>query len=237
MEKELDVQRNFWRKYRVPILIFVVISVVGYIGTYLIFRGDGFIPVGKDLTKSDWLSFLGAYLSFVGTAIVSLIALFQSSYYNKSENERRHREHRRCIQPNFSINIKGINKHIAGTAEIFNLSDSSSFPKHNNIELSFENVNNYPINHVIIFEKYICSLLKSNEIKNLQCAYYDTDDARKWAKHLIVLNDEYERNEQGIPMWFNICYEDIDGQAMYQTSELKSFDNTFYYSLEGIHKS
>jgi len=52
MEKELDVQRNFWRKYRVPILIFVVISVVGYIGTYLIFRGDGFIPVGKDLTKS-----------------------------------------------------------------------------------------------------------------------------------------------------------------------------------------
>ena len=63
MEKELDVQRNFWRKYRVPILIFVVISVVGYIGTYLIFRGDGFIPVGKDLTKSDWLSFLGAYLS------------------------------------------------------------------------------------------------------------------------------------------------------------------------------
>ena len=35
---------------------------------------------------------------------------------------------------------------------------------------------NYPINHVIIFEKYICSLLKSNEIKNLQCAYYDTDD-------------------------------------------------------------
>ena len=153
MEKELDVQRNFWRKYRVPILIFVVISVVGYVGTYLIFRGDGFIPVGKDLTKSDWLSFLGAYLSFVGTAIVSLIALCQSSYYNKSENERRHREHRRCIQPNFSINIKGINKHIAGTAEIFNPSDSSSFPKHNNVELSFENVNNYPINHVIILSK------------------------------------------------------------------------------------
>ena len=38
-------------------------------------------------------------------------------------------------------------------------------------------------------------------------------------------------------MWFNICYEDIDGQAMYQTFELKSFDNTFFYSLEGIHET
>lgn len=67
------------------------------------------------------------------------------------------------------------------------------------IELSIENVNNYPIKHIIIFDKYICSLLKSNETKNLQCAYLDSIDDKKWKNHLIIITDEFERNENGIP--------------------------------------
>ena len=43
------------------------------------------------LEKSDWLSFLGAYLSFIGTVIVSLIAIFQSIYYSEL-NERKDAE-------------------------------------------------------------------------------------------------------------------------------------------------
>jgi len=34
-------------------------------------------------------------------------------------------------------------------------------------------------------------------------------------------------------MWFNINYDDVDGNSMYQTFVLKSFDDTQYYSLEG----
>ena len=67
------------------------------------------------------------------------------------------------------------------------------------IELSIEKVNNYPIKHIIIFDKYICSLLKSNETKNLQCAYLDSIHAKKWKNHLIIITDEFERNENGIP--------------------------------------
>lgn len=230
-------KNNFIRQNKIPFIIFAVAVIGGYVGIYLAFRGDGFLSVGKDLTKSDWLSFLGAYLSFVGTVAVSLIALFQSSYYTKVENARRLQEHRKKIQPIFFVNIASMNKQIEGTGEFFNPSDPSTYPKHNNIKISIENVNSYPITHVIVFDRYICPLLKCNESKSILCAYYDTDDAKKWAKKLIVLTDDFERNEQGIPKWFNICYEDIDGQAMFQTFELKDFDGTPYYSLEGIHET
>ena len=101
--------------------VIVTASTKTVTGNYLPDRKNEnkyFISSGKDLDKSDWLSFVGAYLSFIGTAGVSLIALFQSSYYNRSENERREKEHRKCIQPIFSVNIRGIDTQIGGTAEV-----------------------------------------------------------------------------------------------------------------------
>lgn len=217
--KSNDKKQTFWKKYRIPMVIFIVVAICTYMCIYFSFKGEGILSSGKDLQKRDWLSFLGSYLSFIGTVGVSLIALFQSSYYTKNENERRKREHRTNIQPIFSINIEGINKQIKGTAEEFDLYHQSSSIQHKNVEISIENVNTYPINHIIVFDEYICPLLKSGEIKHLQCAYYDSEDVKKWKKHLIVLDDEYTRDEHGIPKWFNICYEDIDGQSMFQTSK------------------
>jgi hypothetical protein len=236
MKKQSNGWKDFVKRYGKYFIAFLIASILIYSIIYLCFIGDGFLSAGKDLAKEDWLSFLGAYLSFIGTVAVSLIALFQSSYYTKTENERRLYEHRKKIQPIFSVDIVEMNKQIDGTSEAFNLSNPS-FPKHNNIKISIENVNSYPITHVIVFDKYICPLLKCNELKYLSCAYYDSEDAKRWAKKLIVLTDDFERNEQGVPKWFNICYEDIDGQAMFQTFELKDFDGTLYYSLEGIHEA
>lgn len=54
-------------------------------------------------------------------------------------------------------------------------------------------------------------------------------------KLAVLTDDEFERNEQGVPKWFNINYEDVDGNEMYQTFELKNFDETPYYSLESIN--
>jgi hypothetical protein len=46
------------------------------------------------------------------------------------------------------------------------------------------------------------------------------------------LESEYEPGDKGIPKWFNICYDDVDGHSMFQSFELKNFDGTDYYSLE-----
>lgn len=92
-------------------------------------------------------------------------------------------------------------------------------------------------NEIEIFEKSdVTPLLKYNEVQFVHCAYYGSDDAKKWPNKLAVLtDDEFEHNEQGIPKWFNINYEDVDGNEMYQTFELKDFDGTPYYSLESIN--
>ena len=123
----------------------------------------------------------------------------------------------------------------SGTAEGFSLSDKGKGPVHKNVKISIENVNRFPIKHVIIFDKYITPLLKCNEIKYVHCAYYDSDDAKKWPDIMVVLTDDYERNDQGVPEWFNINYEDVDVNDMYQSFELKDYDGELYYSLESIN--
>lgn len=52
-------KNNFIRQNKIPLIIFTIAVVGGYVGIYLAFRGDGFLSAGKDLTKSDWLSFWG----------------------------------------------------------------------------------------------------------------------------------------------------------------------------------
>lgn len=63
-------------------VLFAVMAVLFYIIVYSCFFGDGFLSPGKELEKRDWLGFFGAYLSFIGTVAVSLIAILQSSYFN-----------------------------------------------------------------------------------------------------------------------------------------------------------
>ena len=220
MSKQKSKKLTFWSKYKMPIIAIVAFSAIAYVIIYFVFKGNGIFPVGTGLEKSDWLSFLGAYLSFIGTVIVSLIAIFQSIYYSEL-NERKDAENRKKeIQPIFSVKIVSIDMQLDGTAEAFSLYDKATNPIHKNVEISVENVNRFPIKHMIVFDKYITPLLKCNEIQYVHCAYYDSVDAKKWPKQMAVLTDEYERNDQGVPTWFNINYEDVDGNEMFQSFEL-----------------
>lgn len=88
MSKQKRKKLTFWSKYKMPIIAIVAFSAIVYVIIYLVFKENGIFPVGTGLEKSDWLSFLGAYLSFIGTVIVSLIAIFQSIYYNGSKISR-----------------------------------------------------------------------------------------------------------------------------------------------------
>lgn len=75
-------------------------------------------------------------------------------------------------------------------------------------------------------------LMKCNDSHRLQVAYDDSPDYSHESKSLIrILQSEYERAENGLPKWFNINYEDVEGNDMFQSFELKEFDGIFYYSL------
>ena len=240
--KEIWNNKDFIKKYSKIIFASVVGLSMLYILIYFAFKGDGWVRAGKDLHKNDWLSFLGSYLSFVGTILVSGFALLQTHYYttlNKQEqNEYKKELYKKRlneIQPIFSIKISSINSSIPGVGEAFNLYDSSTYPKHKNFTREIENVSSYPIKHVIIFDNYRVQLLKSNETHTLQVAYDDSPDYNK--KNILnILQSEYERTNNGLAKWFNINYEDVDGNEMFQTFELREFDGTYYYSLEKIEQ-
>lgn len=213
----------------------IAITVILYICVYFAFKGPGVISSGIDLEKSDWLSFLGSYLSFAGTTIVSGIAVFQTYYYAKRNKEQTTQKRAKDIQPIFSISIEAMNTMLAGSAEAFDPYDLRTLPKHKNFTLKIENVGAYPIKHVIIFESYITQLLKSNETYSLQGAYEDSPDYATQNKHIVrIIQSEYERSDKGLPKWFEINYEDVDGNDMYQVFELKDFDGQDYYALAKI---
>lgn len=208
-----------------------------YICIYLFFIGNEIIPTGVGLEKKDWLAFSGAYLAFAGTIIVSIVATLQTKHFAEIEKDKAIESRKKEVQPLFSISIDGLNKQVFGTVEVLNMYDTSTNPKHKNVTISLENVGSYPILNVIIFDKYLFQLLKPNERKKVQVAYADSPDAQKWKNRIIEIHEsDYEGTENGIPKRFNINYDDIDGNEMFQTFVLKTFDGTDYYSLEETHE-
>ena len=121
-----------------------------------------------NLEKKDWLVFLGEYLAFAETIIVSIVATLQTKHFAEIEKDKAIESRKKVVQPIFSINIDGLNHQVSGTADVFNLYDTSTYPKHKNVTISLENVNSYPILNVIIFDKYLFQLLKPNERKKLR---------------------------------------------------------------------
>lgn len=79
---------TFSHEYKWWIIGSVIILFVTYVLIYVCFLGNGFLPTGSELEKKDWLAFLGGYLSFAGTLIISLIAILQSKFFSDREKKR-----------------------------------------------------------------------------------------------------------------------------------------------------
>ena len=213
-----------------------IICIILYVGIYFLFFTKGIIPTGEGLEKTDWLSFLGAYLSFFGTVVVSLIIFWHTNYVAKQSEEKAAIERKKSIQPVFSIEIGSRNTDMELKSSFINISNKPDRPS--NVIIKIENVNEYPIANVIIFDKYIISLLKPGEKNSVYCTYSDPTKTYKFRDTIAVINEtDYEKDSSGLPKWFNINYDDIDGNEMYQTFELKHFDGTEYYSLKGRYEA
>lgn len=218
------------------IIICACVLIVGYVIIYICFFGNGFLSPGSELEKKDWLSFLGAYLSFAGTLIISLVAILQSQFFEDRDKKRIADERKKAVQPIFSVDIAGIDTQIAGTAEPISLYKAESLPQHKNVTIEIENVGQYPVRNVIVFDKYLWQMLKPNEKKQIQVAYSDSPDADRWKKLVIkLLDSDFARTDEGLPKDFCINYDDVDGNEMCQVYTLKDFEGAKYYSLEATY--
>ena len=66
-EKRKERKNTLAKYLSTRIVLATIIGIIVYIIIYLFFCVKGVIPCGDGLDKTDWLSFLGAYLSFFGT--------------------------------------------------------------------------------------------------------------------------------------------------------------------------
>ncbi len=215
------------------IAIITIVCIIFFVGIYFLFSTKGIIPSGVGLVKTDWLSFLGAYLSFYGTVVVSLTIFWHTNYVAKQSEEKIALERKKRIQPIFSIKIRSRDIELHRKASLVDLNGSIEIP--HNFQITIENVSEFPITNLIVFDKYITTVLKPDEKENIVCSYSDTTNTLRFSPSVIIINEtDYDMSENGLPNWFNINYDDVDGNSMYQTFILKELAETEYFSLEEI---
>jgi hypothetical protein len=76
------------KNYLSQILLVIFIFALIYFIIWLIFIIKGPFKIGDNLNKSDWLIFLGGYLSFVGTITVTYLVIVQNRNYHVIEQEK-----------------------------------------------------------------------------------------------------------------------------------------------------
>lgn len=231
--KKRKESKNTLAKYlSARIALATIIGIIAYVIIYLFFFAKGVIPPGDGLNKTDWLSFFGAYLSFFGTVLVSLTIFWHTNYVSKQSEEKAATERKQRIQPVFSIEIGPQNTIMEKHSSFVDMGNKPERPS--NVIIKIENANEYPITNVIVFDMYIAPLLKPGEEVSVHCSYSDPTNTYKFYNSIAVIYEtDYEKDISGLPKWFNINYDDVDGNEMYQSFVLHHFDETPYYSSEG----
>ena len=204
--------KSFINTYKWILILILVLAIGSFVAIYFVFAGEGFIPAGINLEKRDWLAFVGGYLSFVGTVFISAITILQTTYYNNKEASKQAKERNNAIRPIFAISFL------------------ESCEASGDFNISLTNVGEYPISNVIVNGHYICQLLTTAGEKSISFSYSNSK------KHKL-LESEYEKSENGYPKSIIINYEDIDGNSYFQIFEMKTFEGTYYYSLESIEEA
>ena len=183
INKQHNYGRWFWKKYWKYVIIGIVTLLLFYSSIYFIFAFSSLIPAGKNLSRADWLSFIGGSLGLMGSIVVSVISITQASYFNemeqkrqddqrKFEEERRHNDRILEIKPELAIVIKDRNVRIPiidgwPSDKLFKEMFGKEQPvkTNNNVPLeknilnqihTYEIINNYPVDNVWISIVNIC---------------------------------------------------------------------------------
>ena len=206
--KKKKVKAHFWRKVVRNLAITIIVLAVIFVAIYFLFIGDNCLIAGHNLQKSDWLAFLGGYISLGATVCLSVITVCQTHYYEKMGSVRRMEDRRRDISPVFSIELKDVSE------------DMDTFT----VEL--ENVGKYPIRNVLVNDIFFFQLLPICEKRKIELSYSNS------AKNRILRNDYAQAEESGYSKELVINYENVDGSERFQTFQLKEYGEKLQYQLD-----
>lgn len=159
---------------------------------------------------------------------------FRTEFMNvvKGLEKAQEEKHIRTNQPSFAVAIEAIDKQLPGTAEVLD-GNFTSIAKHKNLQISIEIINQKPARSLIVFDKLLTVALKPGEKVFLAVAYEDSEDVKHWPSRVKkILHSDYDETD-GLPNWFNICYQDEEGHNMVQSFKLQAFEDQKYYDVDG----
>lgn len=189
------------------LLIWALALASAYLLILLLSLTSDYIPLGEELSKSDWLVFTGSYLAFAGTVLVSIASLNQAQEFRK-QNEMESAARRFLdIQPAFII------------SPLASL-DDKRFRQNNDSApaLTIKNVGKYPALNVYIQNEgaYLHSHLGPSD------SIVVTTAATPSPSNCPCCN---------FPKELRIQYDDVDGSILTKSFTLDHWGNTPRYIL------
>lgn len=127
---------------KIHLLCFWLLAVFAFIFIYLIFSNKCLIPSGINLSRKDWLSFIGTYLSFVGTTSMALMTFSQSRQFKNKDEKEKQINRQKEISPIFSLEIM----------------ETEDTPQ----TIKLKNVAKYPVRNVVLNDTFHFDLLPMN---------------------------------------------------------------------------
>lgn len=133
---------DFVKKYKWLLIILLIILLVGV----PVIIGFIYAGIGDPIPSGDLLSYYGAALSFIGTALLSCLALYQTNLIQKKEEEKEELLKKQEIernQPKFRIKkVNSDSKMSLIDCNIINISDNVAY------NVSIKDMNIYKDNAV-----------------------------------------------------------------------------------------
>lgn len=215
------------------VVLFLILFFVPILAIHLLFKAEAHSASWiAEWSAGELLNYVGAFYAFVGTTILSIMALWQNVSFRDANERNTRYQAELSAEPIFIIEPNGIDTYIPNTVDGINFATGEIIARKKNFSLKITNAGKEAVFNVIIFNHYVLPHLDVKQSHTFYCAF-DTELEENSYKDLLlsVAIDDFPKDEKSrYPKEVTISYDDIFGNSKFQLFDLYHFDETLYYS-------
>ena len=221
-------------KYKgLSVFLFLILFLAPLFVIHLLFKTEacGVFWVAE-WSAGELLNYVGAFYAFVGTTVLSVMALWQNISFREANQRNAKYQAELSAEPIFIIELNGIDTYIPNTVDGINFVTGELIARKKNFSLTITNAGKEAVFNVIVFNHYVLPHLDAKQSHTIFCAF-DTELEENSYKDLLlsVAIDDFPKDETSrYPKEITINYDDVFGNSKFQLFDLYHFDETLYYS-------
>lgn len=215
------------------VILFLVLFFVPLLVIHSLFKAEACsIFWVAEWSAGELLNYVGAFYAFVGTTVLSIMALWQNISFQDANQKNAKYQAELAAEPIFIIEPNGIDTYIPHTVDGIDFRTGEMLARKKNFSLKITNAGKEAVFNVIIFNHYVLPQLDAKQSHNIYCAFDAELDENSYKELLLsVAIDDFPKDEKSrYPKEITINYDDIFGNSKFQLFDLYHFDETIYYS-------